>query len=69
MGKALGKGGPIDVVSLLETAVTDPHMAAQVSSMVCAAVRVHVFSGCDDVGLLGGIWLVALAGVPGDLGG
>ena len=25
MGEALGKGGPIDVVSFLEMAVTDPH--------------------------------------------
>ena len=35
--------------------------------MVCAGVRVHVFSGCGGVGLLGGIWLAALVGVSGDL--
>ena len=37
------------------------------SSVVCAGVQVHVFSGCGGVGLLGGIWLAALVGVPGDL--
>ena len=36
------------------------------SSGVCAGV-VHVFSGCDGVGLLGGIWLAAVMVVPGDL--
>ena len=56
MGEALGKGGPVDAVSLLEIAVTDSRMRAQVSSVVCAGV-VQVFSGCGGVGLLGGIWL------------
>ena len=66
MGGALGKGGPVDAVSLLERVVTESHMGASVSSVVCAGV-VHVFSGCGGVGLLGGIWLAALVGVPGDL--
>ena len=36
--------------------------------MVCAGV-VHVFSGCGGVGILGGILLAALLGVPGTLVG
>ena len=38
MGEALAKGGPVDAVSVLEIAVTDPHMGAYVSSVVGAGV-------------------------------
>ena len=66
MGEALGKGGPIDVVSLLEIAVTDPYMGLR-----CLLWYVQV---CGYMSFLAVVvlvfWvarLVALVGVPGDL--
>ena len=66
MGEALGKGGPIDAVSLLEIAVTDPHMGLRCLPWY---VQVWYMSFLAVGGLV--FWVAsgwqALVGVPGDL--